>query len=86
MIGVPLYWAVIVQPAPQASIGSRTRDELTRAPLRRPFPIPCCLSTAAFAIKVPAEQGHIPDIEGLTGIARKEAMVKRAYGEDLFDR
>jgi hypothetical protein len=38
------------------------------------------------ATKVPAEQGYIPDIEGLTGRARKEAMIKRAFGEELYDR
>ena len=26
------------------------------------------------------------DIEGLAGPARAEAMLKRAYGEELFDR
>lgn len=41
---------------------------------------------AGLASKVPAEQGYIPDIEGLAGRARKEAMVKRAFGEDLYDR
>jgi hypothetical protein len=33
-----------------------------------------------------AEQGSVPDIEGLAGPARAEAMLKRAYGEELFDR
>ena len=36
--------------------------------------------------KVPAEQGSIPDIEGLAGRARQEAVFKKAYDEDLFDR
>ena len=33
-----------------------------------------------------AEQGSVADIEGLAGPARAEAMLKRAYGEELFDR
>jgi hypothetical protein len=41
---------------------------------------------AGLATKGTNEQGYIPDIEGLTGRAREEAMVKRAFGEDLFDR
>lgn len=41
---------------------------------------------AALSSKVPEEQGHIPDIEGLTGVARAEAVVKKVYGDDLFDR
>ena len=32
------------------------------------------------------EQGSVPDIEGLAGPARAEAMLKKAYGEELFDR
>lgn len=32
------------------------------------------------------EKGSIPDVEGLAGRARQEAMYKKAYGEELFDR
>ena len=32
------------------------------------------------------EQGSVPDVEGLAGPARAEAMLKKAFGEDLFDR
>lgn len=35
---------------------------------------------------MPEEQGHIPDIEGLTGVARREAVVKKVFGEELYDR
>lgn len=38
------------------------------------------------ASKVPAEQGVIPGVEGLAGRARAEAMVKKAFGEELYDR
>lgn len=38
------------------------------------------------ASKVPAEQGHIPDIEALTGKARAEAMYRKAFDAELFDR
>jgi hypothetical protein len=30
--------------------------------------------------------GTIPGVEGLAGRARQEAVYKKAYGEDLFDR
>lgn len=35
---------------------------------------------------MPAEQGNIPDVEGLTGRARQEEVFRRAYGESIFDR
>lgn len=41
---------------------------------------------ARSGIKVPADQGSVPDVEALTGRARAEAMVKKAFDEDLFDR
>ena len=45
---------------------------------------------AGLASKGPAggagEQGSVPDIEGLTGRARAEAIVKKVYGQELFDR
>ncbi len=40
---------------------------------------------AGLSSKVPAEQGSVPDIEGLTGVARKEAIMKKVYGVDLYD-
>lgn len=43
------------------------------------------LSIAAMSVARP-EAGAIPGIEGLTGEARREAMVKSAFNEDLFDR
>lgn len=41
-------------------------------------------SPAAMSGKV--DQGYIPDIEGLAGRARSEAMYKKAFNEDYFDR
>lgn len=41
---------------------------------------------AGFAGKVPAEQGYIPDLDGLVGRARQEAVVRKAFGEELYDR
>lgn len=41
---------------------------------------------AGFAGKVPAEQGYIPDVDGLVGRARQEAVVRKAFGEELYDR
>ena len=49
-----------------------------------------CARFAGLASKGPAggagEQGSVPDIEALTGRARAEAIVKKVYGQDLFDR
>lgn len=49
-----------------------------------------CARFAGLASKGPAggagEQGSVPDIEGLTGRARAEAIVKKVYGQELFDR
>lgn len=43
-------------------------------------------AVCAFSDKPLKEAGSIADIEGLTGKARKEAMVDRVYGQELFDR
>ena len=32
-----------------------------------------------------ADQGYVPDVDGMTGRARREAVFKRVYGEDLHD-
>lgn len=32
-----------------------------------------------------ADQGYVPDVDGMTGRARREAVYKRVYGEELHD-
>ena len=66
-------------PAPHPTQISPRRPTLP-APPSRALPAP-----AAFAAKG-GEQGFIPGIEGLAGRARAEAMVKKVYGEELYDR
>ena len=66
-----------------------------RAALPRALPLPLSPATrlrcrssppAGLSAKSPEGQGKVAGIEGLAGVTLKEAAVRRAFGEELYDR